>query len=225
MPIKPAQARKILLGGLNPEQRVAVQSTDRRLLVIAGAGSGKTEVMARRVAWWIAVEGADKKGIVAFTYTEAAAEELKFRIRAWLERMCLPDEDPTLGGMYIGTMHGFCLAALRDLAADHYYVFDVLDEAGRMSLIEQGYNGILALRSFATAAQSAGAAFGKFDATGLLLRGYDLLHEYDLFDIALPPNEAPADVAAERDWCKQAVLKTPVGSSELATSFRESAAR
>jgi superfamily I DNA/RNA helicase len=63
------------------------------------------------------VEGAEKKGIVAFTFTEAAAEELKFRIRAWLELMCLPGEDSTLGGMYVGTMHGFCLTALRDLAA------------------------------------------------------------------------------------------------------------
>src|SRR4051812_43035394 len=106
MPIDPSKAREILLRDLNDEQRAAVESSVRRLLVIASAGSGKTEVMARRVAWWVAAEGVKKDSIVAFTFTEAAAEELKFRIRTWLERVCLPGEDPTLGGMYIGTMHG-----------------------------------------------------------------------------------------------------------------------
>lgn len=225
MPISSAEARRTLLADLNKEQKEAVRCPNRRLLVIAGAGSGKTEVMARRVAWWVAVDGADKKGIIAFTFTEAAAEELKFRIRAWLERMCLPGEDPTLGGMYIGTMHGFCLSALRDLAADEYYVYDVIDDAGRMSLVEQGYNGILALRTFETEARNAGAAAGKFAATDLFLRGYDLLHEYNLFDAALPAGEAPADVALERDWCRQAVLNTTIGNSPLARAFAESAAR
>src|SRR5205814_1709513 len=155
----------------------AVAAPERKLLVVAGAGSGKTEVMARRVAWWIAVEGVEKNSIIAFTFTDAAAEELKFRIRRWLQRVSLPGEDPTLGGMYVGTIHGFCLKVLREFAADDYYVFDVLDEAGRMSLLEQGFNDLLALRLFQQRAEEAGVANGKFDALQLFIRGYDLLNE------------------------------------------------
>jgi len=106
MPIQPEQARELLLNRLNDEQRRAVSSTDRRLIVIAGAGSGKTEVMARRVAWWVAVDGVERDQIVAFTFTEKAAEELKFRIRSWLQTISGDENnDTSLGGMFIGTIH------------------------------------------------------------------------------------------------------------------------
>jgi hypothetical protein len=60
------EARRILLDGLTGGQQAAVQSDKSRLLIVARAGSGKTEVMARRIAWWIAVEGIPKDTIVAF---------------------------------------------------------------------------------------------------------------------------------------------------------------
>ena len=101
MPLSPKKARRALLAGLNAEQKEAVRNKSRRLLVVAGAGSGKTEVMARRVAWWVAVDHVPKSEIVAFTFTDSAAEELKFRIRRCLEQIALPGEDPRLGGMYI----------------------------------------------------------------------------------------------------------------------------
>lgn len=101
MPIDTQTARETLLADLNPHQRQAVSSTKRRLIVIAGAGSGKTEVMARRVAWWVAVEAIPKDRIVAFTFTDAAAEELKFRIRESLQLVAEDDEDSNLGGMFI----------------------------------------------------------------------------------------------------------------------------
>ena len=50
--------KKLLLENLTPAQAAAVQSSKRRVLVVAGAGSGKTEVMARRIAWWVGMEGA-----------------------------------------------------------------------------------------------------------------------------------------------------------------------
>lgn len=216
----PDEARQILLKGLNEEQQAAVSNQSRRLLVVAGAGSGKTEVMARRVAWWVAVEEVPKNQIAAFTFTEAAAEELKFRIRKWLERIALQDEDHTLGGMYIGTIHGFCLKALRELASDEFYMFDVVDEAGRTVLIEQGYNGILALRAFQEVSGKK-----KFGSQQLFLRGYDLLNEYGLLKVALPRTNPPADVAGEKEWCQLAELETDVGGSDLASAFAESAAR
>ena len=225
MPLTDVEAKKILLDNLNKEQQNAVSHKARRLLVVAGAGSGKTEVMARRVAWWIAVDNIPKDQIIAFTFTEAAAEELKFRIRNWLEHIAGEELDPTLGGMYIGTIHGFCLKALRDFAPDEFYMFDVIDEAGRMSLVEQGYYGILGLSSFKSAAESEGVAYGKFRSQELFLRGYDLLNEYGLLDVSLPDADPPVDVAGDKEWCEQASLETKVGNSNLASAFAVSAAR
>ena len=220
MPISPKKARRVLLTDLNAEQKEAVRNESRRLLVVAGAGSGKTEVMARRVAWWVAVDQVPKNEIVAFTFTESAAEELKFRIRRCLEQVASPGEDPRLGGMYIGTIHGFCLKVLRDLASDEFYMFDVVDDAGRMSLIEQGYFYVLGLKDFQTAAD-----LGKFQSLQLFLRGYDLLNEYDLLDVSLPHDSVPTDVSRDRDWCSGASLNTDVGESKMAETFAESAAR
>ncbi len=220
MPLSPQEARRLLLADLNAEQEEAVRNASRRLLVVAGAGSGKTEVMARRVAWWTAVDGVSKDEIIAFTFTESAAEELKFRIRRRLEQLALPGEDPRLGGMYIGTIHGFCLKVLRDLASDEFYMFDVVDESGRMSLIEQGYLGVLGLRDFQTE-----TGLGRFRSQELFLRGYDLLNEYDLLDVSLPDDPDPTDVSQDRDWCSRASLNTDVGDSDLALAFADSAAR
>ena len=220
MPIPTENARDILLADLNKEQRKAVRNESRRLLVVAGAGSGKTEVMARRVAWWVSVDNVPKERIIAFTFTDSAAEELKFRIRRSLEKIALTEDDSRLGGMYIGTIHGFCLKVLRDLAPDEFYMFDVADDVGRMSLIEQGYHGVLALKAFEDA-----AGCGKFRSQQLFLRGYDLLNEYDRLDVSLPPGPAPTDVSQDRDWCGRAQLNTKVGESGLARAFATSAAR
>ena len=225
MPLPPAEAREALLADLNEEQQSAVGSDSRRLLVVAGAGSGKTEVMARRVAWWIAVGEVPKDEIVAFTFTEAAAEELKFRIRNWLEKISQEDEDPTLGGMYVGTIHGFCLQALRDFASDEFYMFDVVDDASRMALIGQGYNGVLGLAGFQQAAKAADAAKGRFRSQELFLRGFDLLNEYGKLDVSLPEGPMPADASQDREWCGQAVLETDIGNSGLASAFSLSAGR
>ena len=225
MPLPPDQARQILLAKLNAEQQGAVSNDSRRLLVVAGAGSGKTEVMARRVAWWVAVDEIPRDEIIAFTFTEAAAEELKFRIRSWLERIASDHEDPTLGGMYVGTIHGFCLKALRDFAPDEFYMFDVVDDAGRMALIQQGYHHILGLQSFQSAAERSGTAIGRFRSQDLFLRGYDLLNEYGRLEVSLPPDSPPTDVAGDKEWCQQADLQTEVGTSDLASAFALSAAR
>src|SRR4051794_28710851 len=88
-----AELQKKLLADLTSDQKKAVRSAKRRVLVVAGAGSGKTEVMARRVAWWVSVEGVPKDKIVAFTFTERAAEEMKFRIRAWIQRVTPKGEE------------------------------------------------------------------------------------------------------------------------------------
>ena len=91
---------KLLFEKLTSDQKQAVCSAKRRLLVVAGAGAGKTEIMARRIAWWIGIEKVPKDKIVAFTFTERAAEEMKFRIRSWVEKITPEGKDVSLGRNY-----------------------------------------------------------------------------------------------------------------------------
>jgi DNA helicase-2/ATP-dependent DNA helicase PcrA len=212
--------QNILLAGLTKDQAKAVRATERRLLVVAGAGSGKTEVMARRAAWKVAVDGERKDSIVAFTFTERAAEEMKFRIRAKFEAVAETKDDRTLGDMYIGTIHGFCLKSLRSLAPDRFHNYDILEEASRLSMVAKGYTHLLGLSALG---QALGSPY--FETINTFLQGYDLLNEYGLLDVELASAEPPGRIAEEADWCKSAVLKTKVGTGSEAQAFARSAAR
>lgn len=210
----------LLLDALTKSQKHAVSSTKKRQLIVAGAGSGKTEVMARRVAWWIAVHNIPKDSVVAFTFTERAAEEMKFRIRQHIQHVMPTGEDATLGGMYIGTIHGFCLKALRELSPDEYHNYDVIDEGGRLALIQRSYHGILGLSQL-----QAILGTGWFATIEKFLLAYDLLNEYDGLDVSLPASPIPADVSGEAAWCKGAQLKTNIGKGAAAKAFALCAAR
>ena len=94
-----------LLDGLNDAQRQAVGSPLGAALVLAGAGSGKTRVLVHRVAWLIQVEGASPNSILAVTFTNKAAAEMRGRIETLLG---IPG-----GGMWIGTFHGLTHRLLR----------------------------------------------------------------------------------------------------------------
>lgn len=212
---------KLLLENLTESQKDAVKAKDRRLLVVAGAGSGKTEVMARRIAWWVGMEGVSKDQIVAFTFTERAAEEMKFRIRSWIEKVTPAGEEVSLGQMYVGTIHGFCLLKIREFWPDDYHNYDILDESSRASLILRGFNGLLALNVLKDA-----LAKGQFATLEAFMQAYDQLHEHNQFEIELPTATPPHELgAAESEWCKKARLKTNTGASAAAKAFAESAAR
>jgi DNA helicase-2/ATP-dependent DNA helicase PcrA len=212
--------RSLLLDGLTSCQKDAVGSGDRRLLIVAGAGSGKTEVMARRVAWWVAVDGVPKDSIVAFTFTDRAAEEMKFRIRHRIEAITPRGEDTTLGGMYVGTIHGFCLKLLRELRPDDYHNFDVVDEAGRVALVQGRYHGLLGLARLQNALD-----LGQYATIDTFLQAYDLLNEYNALDVELASPTAPYDVGQEVEWCKEANLRTQTGKQEPAQAFAVAAGR
>lgn len=94
-----------LLNGLNPQQRIAVEYRGPALLIIAGAGSGKTSVLTRRVASLIDSREAWPSQILAITFTNKAAAEMRERVHALLGQGA--------DGMWISTFHSSCVRILR----------------------------------------------------------------------------------------------------------------
>ncbi len=94
-----------LLDDLNEAQREAVTAPPGSTLVLAGAGSGKTRVLVHRIAWLIQVEGVSPWGVLAVTFTNKAAREMKQRIEGLLGQ--------PVGGMWVGTFHGLAHRLLR----------------------------------------------------------------------------------------------------------------
>src|SRR5262245_51620478 len=187
----------LLFSGLTEDQNRAVKFAKRRLLVVAGAGSGKTEVMARRIAWWVGAHGISKDNIVAFTFTERAAEEMKFRIRSWMEKITAKGEEVTLGNMYVGTIHGFCIAKIREYWPDEYHNYDILDEGARTALILRGFSGILGLRALQPILN-----LGQYGTIDSFVQAYDQLHEHNRFKVKLASGDPPIHLGElEREWC------------------------
>lgn len=200
-------------------------SDARRLMVIAGAGSGKTEVMARRIAHQVAVKGVGRAKIAAFTFTERAAEEMQFRVRRQLALVAGDDGDPSLSGMYLGTIHAYCLKLLRELAPDSFHNFDVLDDGARVALVERRFWNVLAGGPLQAAFKEANLARGHFDCVERFLHAYDLLNEYHQLRVELPAGTAPGPGREEEEWCEGARLLTDVGDGPAAEAFGVSAAR
>jgi DNA helicase II / ATP-dependent DNA helicase PcrA len=111
---------------LSGDALAAVRHRGSHLQIIASAGSGKTEVVAQRFAELVA-GGADPAGIIAFTFTERAAEELKARISARVEERLGPQALDRLGAAFVGTIHAYCFRLLQQ-HVPRYETFDVLDE-------------------------------------------------------------------------------------------------
>src|SRR5437588_11742916 len=96
-----------LLSQLNERQREAVLSTDGPLLILAGAGSGKTRVIAYRIAYLIAERGIWPRNILAVTFTNKAAEEMRNRVSKLLEGLDIGSTP------LISTFHSLCVRILR----------------------------------------------------------------------------------------------------------------
>jgi len=95
----------LLLDGLNEHQRNAVAAKPGKQLVLAGAGSGKTRVLVHRIAWLMKVEQHSSFSILAVTFTNKAAKEMRHRVETLL--------GDQLGKMWIGTFHGIAHRLLR----------------------------------------------------------------------------------------------------------------
>ncbi|MQX52235.1 DNA helicase II [Alcanivorax sediminis] len=120
-----------LIDGLNPAQRDAVAADDRHLLVLAGAGSGKTRVLVHRIAWQIATEQASPFGILAVTFTNKAAAEMRGRIEQLL--------DMSAEGMWVGTFHSIAHRLLRShwQEAGLPQGFEIIDADDQQRLVKR----------------------------------------------------------------------------------------
>lgn len=120
-----------LLEGLNDKQRDAVAAARTNLLVLAGAGSGKTRVLVHRIAWLMSVEHASPFSIMAVTFTNKAAAEMRHRINQLI--------GSSEGGMWIGTFHGLAHRLLRQhyMDAGLPQDFQILDSDDQYRLIRR----------------------------------------------------------------------------------------
>ena len=111
---------------LEGDALAAVKHRGSHLQIIASAGSGKTEVVSQRVADLLA-DGVPPAGIVAFTFTERAAAELRHRIAVRAEELVGPDVLDAFGGLLVGTIHSYCFRLLQ-VHTPEYETYDVLDD-------------------------------------------------------------------------------------------------
>jgi DNA helicase II / ATP-dependent DNA helicase PcrA len=110
VPGQPRTARgAALLEGLNPRQRDAVTHAGSPLLIVAGAGSGKTRVLTHRIGWLLAERGVHPGEIMSITFTNKAAAEMKERVDALVGRRS--------AAMWVSTFHSMCVRILRREAA------------------------------------------------------------------------------------------------------------
>ncbi|HCG8164441.1 TPA: DNA helicase II [Vibrio parahaemolyticus] len=121
----------LLLDGLNDKQREAVAAPLENLLVLAGAGSGKTRVLVHRIAWLMSVEHASPFSIMSVTFTNKAATEMRGRI----EELMMG----SASGMWNGTFHGICHRILRAhyLDAKLPEDFQIIDSDDQQRLLKR----------------------------------------------------------------------------------------
>jgi DNA helicase-2/ATP-dependent DNA helicase PcrA len=125
-----------ILAGLNPAQKEAVQTIEGPVLIVAGPGSGKTRVIAHRVAYLITVCGISPRRVMAVTFTNKAAREMKDRIYHLLGK--------TVEGLTLGTFHATCARILR-MEAQHIGLskdFLIYDEGDQNSLLKRSIEQI-----------------------------------------------------------------------------------
>jgi len=124
-----------LTKGLNPEQARAVETTDGPLLILAGAGSGKTKTLTHRIAHLIASHKATPYNILAVTFTNKAAREMRERVATLLGQSA----DNRSFMPYMGTFHGICVRLLRQdgesVGVPRNFV--IFDESDRQSAVKQ----------------------------------------------------------------------------------------
>ncbi|OJW79372.1 MAG: hypothetical protein BGO69_19465 [Bacteroidetes bacterium 46-16] len=179
---------------LSPKQQEAISINDKHLRIIACAGSGKTTTIAGKVAYLLdPANGYDLKpeNIIAFTYTDKAAAELKNKI------LNASGHYTGMANMYIGTIHGWCLKALQDNIYE-YQSFSVLDEIKLKLFIDKYYERI-GMKDIAKLSNPA-VPLRRFIDTSIFARIMDIVRESDL------ENELPENIKSAKKKYEQTLL-------------------
>src|SRR3954466_1765103 len=122
-----------LLDGLNPQQRLAVQHEGAPLLIVAGAGSGKTAVLTRRIAYLLAAREVGVGQVLAITFTNKAAAEMRERVVQLV--------GPRARSMWVSTFHSTCVRILRNQASllpglnSNFSIYDADDSRRLLMMI------------------------------------------------------------------------------------------
>ncbi|MEU6579188.1 DNA helicase PcrA [Nocardia sp. NPDC046763] len=128
-----ARGGEALLEGLNPQQRAAVMHTGTPLLIVAGAGSGKTAVLTRRIAYLLDARGVRPGEVLAITFTNKAAAEMRERVAGLV--------GPRAAGMWVSTFHSSCVRILRTQASllaglnSNFSIYDADDSRRLLGMI------------------------------------------------------------------------------------------
>jgi DNA helicase-2/ATP-dependent DNA helicase PcrA len=134
-PNRPAFDAEALLNGLNPQQRAAVVHAGSPLLIVAGAGSGKTRVLTHRVAYLLGERKVAPSDVLAITFTNKAAGEMRERVSALI--------GPRARMMWVSTFHSMCVRLLRAEAGSlglktSFSIYDADDSRRLMTLVARG---------------------------------------------------------------------------------------
>jgi len=188
-----------LLSSLNAEQRIAVEHAEGPLLILAGAGSGKTRVIAHRIAYLIAEKGVAPWNVLAVTFTNKAAEEMRLRV----ERLLRDQEMPAFP--LVSTFHSLCVRILRQdiekLGEGYARTFTIYDQDDSLRLIKNcikdlGYDekhlGQRATQAAISAAKNRGEDVDAFAARGDYMdeRQAAIARVYKLYEERLHNNNA-----------------------------------
>jgi DNA helicase II / ATP-dependent DNA helicase PcrA len=178
-------ARRVaaLVEGLNPQQREAVEHGGSPLLVVAGAGSGKTRVLTHRIAHLLATGRARPSEILAITFTNKAAAEMRERVAALV--------GPAAGRMWVSTFHSACVRVLRREAAalglrQSFSVYDSADSQRLLTMVlreldldtkkypaKQLSNKISSLKDELVSPERYALESGASDASGTVANEFD----------------------------------------------------
>lgn len=166
---------------LTDSQRRAIEHGGRNLQLIACAGSGKTEVVARRVVHLLTPGRGDSLApgnIIAFTFTDKAAAELKERIVTRTREVL--GEVPGMAEMFVGTIHAFCLDLLKSESPKHLK-FEVLNEVQQRLFVDRNSSK----SGLTTSTDLTGAVLKRYRDTGHYVTALSILREAERDDAQL----------------------------------------
>ena len=184
--------------GLTAAQQEAIDELDRPLQLVACAGSGKTEVLAQRIAKILSQPGMRPSNVIAFTFTDKAAVELKERI----ERVVRETLGNVVGlaEMYVGTMHGYCLDLLQTYIPETFK-YGVLTDITQQLLIDRS-SSKSGLTTCTKTVAGVTSNLRRYTDTRYFKGALSIMQE-DVVDFSLVPGSVTTSLAMYRELLTQ----------------------